>query len=154
LKTSLQLRLEQQPDALQFLLQGLSDEQIHQSPAPGKWSIHQNIAHLGRYHQVFIERVHKVLETTAPDFERYSADEDPEFSIWTQKDTQAVLLDFDDTRQQLNDLLQTLSAEQLSRTGNHPVYGSFNIESWVEFFLLHEAHHFFTILKIGQVKSK
>ena len=153
MKTSLQVRLEQQPDALQFLLQGLSEEEISRQPAPGKWSIRENIAHLGRYHEVFAARVQQMLTTDTPGFEKYVAEQDPAFLQWCEKDIQAILLDFDDTRQHLNDLLNEIPTDQLSRTGIHPVYGAFNIESWTEFFLLHEAHHFFTIFRIGQVKQ-
>ncbi len=42
-----------------------------------------------------------------------------------------------------------LHEEQLMRIGLHPVYGPMTIEGWTEFFLLHEAHHFFTILRLG-----
>lgn len=35
------------------------------------------------------------------------------------------------------------------RIGLHPVYGPMTLEGWTEFFLLHEAHHLFTILRLG-----
>jgi len=39
-----------------------------------------------------------------------------------------------------------LSDEQLTRTGLHPVLGEMDIPLWLEFFLLHEAHHLYAIL--------
>jgi hypothetical protein len=49
----------------------------------------------------------------------------------------------------LNAFLSILHQEQLTQTGSHPLFGSMSVEGWTEFFLLHEAHHFFTILKVG-----
>jgi len=49
----------------------------------------------------------------------------------------------------LNAFLSILHEEQLTQAGSHPLFGSMGVEGWTEFFLLHEAHHFFTILKVG-----
>ncbi|PYX99012.1 MAG: hypothetical protein DMG63_10280 [Acidobacteria bacterium] len=42
--------------------------------------------------------------------------------------------------------LSSLSDEQLARTGIHPVLGEMDVPLWLEFFLLHEAHHLYAIL--------
>src|SRR6266542_1985639 len=115
METSLQLRMQHQPDALNHLLYELNDESAKQRPDKDKWSIFENIAHLGRYHEVFLQRVQTILKEQDPLFDRYVADTDE---------------------------------KQLMRTGRHPVYGKRNINGWTEFFLLHEAHHFYTILKL------
>ena len=52
------------------------------------------------------------------------------------------------SRKTLNDFLFGLDEHQLMRTARHPAYGKWNINGWTQFFLLHEAHHFFTILKL------
>lgn len=50
--------------------------------------------------------------------------------------------------QNLNELIFTLSEKELDRTGVHKKYGDLNIVQWIEFFLLHEAHHLFTIFQL------
>ena len=32
--------------------------------------------------------------------------------------------------------------------GHHPKYGALTLVEWTEFFLLHEAHHLFTLFKL------
>jgi DinB superfamily len=66
-----------------------------------------------------------------------------------QKSFVELLNDFREDRHNLNKYLESLSTEQLQRTGRHPVYGLINVEGWTEFFLLHEAHHFWTIAKLA-----
>jgi hypothetical protein len=34
----------------------------------------------------------------------------------------------------------------LSRKGFHPSFGALTIPQWLEFFLLHEAHHLYTAM--------
>jgi len=49
-------------------------------------------------------------------------------------------------RSELITLLGTLREPQLERTGSHPILGELSIPQWLEFFLLHEAHHLYAIL--------
>jgi hypothetical protein len=42
-----------------------------------------------------------------------------------------------------------LRPADLNRTGEHPVFGKMNMIKWLHFFLLHEAHHLFTIFKLA-----
>ena len=34
----------------------------------------------------------------------------------------------------------------MNRVGVHPVFGLMTIPLWLEFFLLHEAHHLYVVL--------
>lgn len=146
--TSLQMRMLHQRAALEYLLSGINEESAKQRPLADKWSIAENIAHLGRYHEVFLERMERVLAEDAPLFERYVADNDSEFIKWSAFDLQHMLQSFHMSRNKLNDFLFELTDEQLKKTGRHPVFGAMNINAWTEFFLLHEAHHYFTIFRL------
>jgi hypothetical protein len=42
----------------------------------------------------------------------------------------------------------------LQRIGRHARYGRLTVVQWVEFFLLHEAHHLYTIFMIVQELHK
>jgi DinB superfamily len=57
----------------------------------GKWSVTENIAHLGRYHEVFIERLHRLLSEEAPEFDAYSAEADPEWAAWQGRSFEEVM---------------------------------------------------------------
>ena len=46
-----------------------------------------------------------------------------------------------------NDAFPQLTPEQLARTGRHARFGSLTLRTWLEFFLAHEGHHLYVILK-------
>lgn len=150
MKTSLQLRMQHQPDSLTLLLHGLTEEQIRSRPIRDKWSIYENIVHLARYHEIFKDRVQQIVRTIdTPMFQQYKAENDKGFYNWQQKSFTELMNDFREDRHNLNNYLASLSKEELQKTGRHPIYGLLNVEGWTELFLLHEAHHFFTIVKLA-----
>ena len=65
----------------------------------------------------------------------------------------APLLTADETLRRMRDArarliawVNGLTPEQLERTGLHPAFGPMTIPRWLEFFLLHEAHHLYTAM--------
>lgn len=142
-------RLKTQYQALAEIIRGLNEEQLTSHPIPGKWSILENIAHLARYQVVFIERLKRMLSEESPGFEAYQAEKDPEFEKWLSKNSIMLEEEIAVDRKSINSLLTSLSAEQLQRTGVHPKFGKLTILTWTEFFLLHEAHHLFTIFRLA-----
>ena len=133
LSQSASIRLETQLDALSLVLDRASPEAISRRPASGKWSAHENLAHLARHHEVFLERVRRILE------------EDPQWPKWAALPTDEVLRRLKKFRSDLITLVKSLSPDQLSRIGLHPTFGEMTIPDWIEFFLLHEAHHLYVI---------
>jgi len=148
METSLQLRIQHTPDALNHLLYGLDEAHVKQRPIAEKWSILENIAHLGRYHEVFFERMQRILKEEHLLFERYVADNDEGFAEWCKNDFNQLIQKFHSSRKSLNEFLFKLSDEQLKRNARHPAFGQMSIIGWCEFFLLHETHHYFTIFKL------
>jgi hypothetical protein len=140
-------RLSTQHLVLEQLLQNASDKQLRQPIESGKWSVREQLAHLGRYQDVFGERVEVILEEEHPAFPSYVANNDPVFAEWKNR---AVKVNHDmlkTRRKLLVDRFATLGAASLNRTGSHPVFGRLKLTEWVELFLLHEAHHIFVIFK-------
>jgi hypothetical protein len=148
MKNSLMQRMIEQPDSLSILLHDITEEQIRSRPIADKWSIFENLVHLARYHQIFKGRLEKIQNEDSPTFQQYKAENDQGFYEWMKKSFVELMNDFRKDRHDLNNYLESLSTEQLQRTGLHPVYGLINVEGWAEFFLLHEAHHFWTIAKL------
>jgi hypothetical protein len=141
-------RLHQQHKSLELLLSGFSDAQLRQQVIVGKWSIFENIVHLATYQHTFFKRIAIILQEDNRPFHRYSAESDPLFHDNLTRGTAAILLDLESKRENITAMLQGLHQEELQRVGHHPVYGKMDIQEWVEFFLLHEAHHLFTIFKL------
>lgn len=126
----------------------LPAEQWHRLPALGKWSAAQHLAHLARYHQVFGGRLDQILNEQTPAFGRYRAEEDAEWPAWQFKPLGEVVRLLQEERTALISQVAALPAEALLRTGIHPLYGSMAVPQWLQFFVLHEGHHLFTIFTL------
>jgi inactivated superfamily I helicase len=142
-------RLRYQPDSLPTLLAGLTEAQIRQRPQPDKWAIFEQMAHLGRYQQVFTQRLRQIVDEENPVFSRYVAEDDPGFAVWLKRSVDDIRQRSQQEREGLLALLSGYPEEVMQRRGSHPTFGVMTICDWTEFFLLHEAHHLFAIMKLA-----
>lgn len=146
LNESLRARLRGQLDGLPLVLGGASSETLKQRPPSGKWSAHENLAHLARYHDVFRDRLQRILDEDRPQLGRYRAEDDPGWPPWPAREPDDVLRRLHELRRELVAFVERLTPERLGRTGVHPLFGEMAIPEWIEFFLLHEAHHLYVIM--------
>jgi hypothetical protein len=142
------LRLATQLDSLDVILRGVSDSALRRRPADGKWSALEHLAHLGRYHEVFLERVERILAEDAPRLGLYRSEDDPGAEPWFGLPVRKVIERMRGLRAQLALRLANLGPDELLRAGVHPIYGEMPIPLWIEFFLVHEGHHLYTILRL------
>jgi len=149
LPSSITTRLQYQHKSLLDLVEGLTDDQVHQHIIPGKWSVFENIVHLQTYQHVFIFRVNEMLTGGNPSFDRYVAETDPYFPVNCSKSTREIMQDLLGLRKDIAAQINNLDEESLRKTGSHPVFGPMDLMQWLNFFLLHEAHHLFTIFKLA-----
>ena len=151
---SLTQRLKEQHKTIAALIIKLNNRQISQHVVKGKWSIHENIAHLAKYQPVFLDRIHKILTADQPVFSSYKAEDDDEFEIYCAFTTYELLKKISSDREVIFHLITHLPVDKLDRTGTHPKYGKLTILEWSEFFLLHEAHHLFAIFQLAHGVKK
>jgi hypothetical protein len=97
---------------------------------------------------VFLDRINLILADDNMVFERYKAENDPEFESWRQYDLSTLLNKLDEDRINIFDTIAYLTPAELGKTGVHKKYGTLTITEWTEFFLLHEAHHIFYYFSI------
>ena len=133
---------------LDLALQGVVVETILQPPASGKWSANEHLAHLSRYHQVFLERIDRILKEKNPALSRYRAEEDPEWEQWRGLAYKQIASELATLREKLIARLKALSDADYERTGVHPKFGEMSLALWLEFFLVHEAHHLYAVLPL------
>jgi hypothetical protein len=146
-------RLNKQLDVIPLLLEEASTAVIHARPPSDQWSAHENLAHLARHHQVFLERVHRILNESEPELGQYRAESDASWPEWSSLSTEEVQSRLRSLRKELSLLLVELSEEELSRAGIHPLFGKMSLARWLEFFLLHEAHHLYLVMiRLGQAQ--
>jgi hypothetical protein len=150
LSASIQTRLRHQHQTIRELIDPLTELQLKQRINPGKWSAFENIAHLACYQPVFLHRLERIQSENNAIFGRYVAEEDPDFPGYGQQQLSRLLGDIDANRKMIITLFDGLNEPTLQRTGTHARYGLLAIPKWTEFFLLHEAHHLYTIFMLVQ----
>jgi uncharacterized damage-inducible protein DinB len=135
-------------DFLSEAVRGVSPESLSRRVNPEKWSAHENLAHLARYHQVFLERMERILAEHSPSFASYRAENDPEWPRWANMPLQEMLAEMTSLRKKLMARLRSLTEEDFSRTGTHSKFGEMSLALWLEFFLVHEGHHLNVVLNL------
>lgn len=148
LSSSALSRLQYQHETIRELVKGFDEAQLRLAVNPGKWSAFENVAHLTAYQPTFIQRMQLIEQKDNPSFERYVADNDPAFHQCTQLSIKELLDDLSTQRFIIHKHISSLNETALRRMGSHPKYGDMAISQWTEFFLLHEAHHLFTIFML------
>ncbi len=146
LSESTSARLATQLEPLARLFTGVGEDAMRRRTTSGKWSAHENLAHLARYHEIFIERLRRMLTEERPQLGRYRSEDDPGAARWMAMSVDETLSQLKTLRSKLVGMIENLSPEELGRTGIHPVLGEMTIPLWIEFFLLHEAHHLYIAL--------
>lgn len=135
------------------LLSALDEKAFHHK-IDGKWSILENIAHLGRYQEIFFERIELMLNRDCPSFPRYIAENDINFSKWHDANLKTIVKDLKTDRDTIVSLVLMLSSSDFERLGEHPTFGKIAILEWIRFFLYHESHHLYQIFRLkSQIKN-
>lgn len=154
LSSSISTRLQYQHKSLVDIIDGLTEEQTRRQVITGKWSIFENIVHLQTYQHTFIKRIREILTGENPVFSRYTAESDLLFTDNCEKSIREIMQDMLTIRKEIVSGILSFNEADLPKTGIHPVYGQMNILQWLNFFLLHEAHHLFTIFKLAAELKK
>ena len=147
-------RLATQLDVLRMFLDGPNAAYAEQAPAGGGWSAKENVAHLARHAHVFRGRLDRIVREDHPNLGTYRPEDDPEWPVWRALPLDEALRRLRATRVQLLAWVSALSAKDAGRVGVHPRFGEWDIERWLEFFLLHEAHHlYFMVRRLAQARQ-
>jgi hypothetical protein len=148
LSASILARLRHQHETIRELIGDLPEQKLRLRIDPAKWSAFENIAHLTCYQPVFLARIQRIQQENNPFFPRYVAEADPEYPGYVERSLGRLLATIQSDRQTLITLLEEMDDAALQRTGQHARYGLFSQAQWTEFFLLHEAHHLYTIFML------
>jgi hypothetical protein len=148
------LRLERQLEVIPLLLGGASAEAMMARSASGEWSPHENLAHLARHHAIFLERLQRIISEDAPELTRYRSEEDSGWGKWSSLTTDEVISRLHTLRAEIVRFIKRLPDAETNRVGIHPLFGQMDLAHWVEFFLLHEAHHLYKLMiRLGETRN-
>lgn len=142
-------RFNNQHKCIKSYIDQLPPEAIYNRLNADKFSIHETIAYLTRYHHIFIDRLLQMKQEINPFFEIYRPEEDAEFAFTSAKTTGSLLHELYRLRSDLLLMMEDFPEEFSSRIGTHAVLGKMNIHQWIEFFLLHESAQLFKIFKLA-----
>ena len=102
-------RLETQLEVIPGLLAGASEESVEARTVSGQWSARENLAHLARYHAVFLERLRQMLEEDSPKFGRHRAEEDSALARVERLTLEEILARMKVLREEIVGLVSSLS---------------------------------------------
>jgi len=148
---SIKDRLNSQHLAIKELIKNLDEDFINKRHETGKWSIQENLVHIISYHQVFLTRLDKIIKSDNPYFDRYTSEGDSYFDKIKNLLSVELLNHLEEERKNVTDLIFKLDKNELQKPGTHQKFGEMNVVEWIEFFLLHEAHHIYTIFKLSKM---
>jgi uncharacterized damage-inducible protein DinB len=133
--------LQQTEGGLQGILEGLSDEQIVQPEAPGKWSIRHVMQHLADSELVWGYRLRMVLAHDRPPLVGYDQDLWADRLRYNEADARRALGDFGVVRRTNLRLLQGASSADLARVGVHAERGEESIAHMIQLYAGHDLLH-------------
>ncbi len=145
-------RMRTQLECLPILLSGVPEGRLDNRPIAGKWSAREHLAHLARYQQMFFSRMQRIRSEDCPPLPRYRAEDDAEWPHWMLLPTAGILSSLRSLRAQLVSEVGHLSATEFSRIGIHSKFGEMTLGQWLEFFLLHEAHHLLAVMQLIRMR--
>ena len=142
-------RLLNQHKTLKSYIDDLPPEAIYTRLNSDKFSIHETISYLTRFHHVLLNRLVRMMDEVNPYFEVYKPDDDSDFHFTCAKSTGSLLHELYRLRSDIILKIESLPIENYARVGTHAVLGRMNISQWIEFFLLHESNHLFRVFKLA-----
>ncbi len=152
---SLIARLTTQLESVSLVLARAAPGALDARPRPDEWSARENLAHLARHHAVFVARLRRLLAEDRPALGRYRAEEDPDWPAWAALPLDEALERLRALRAELVALVRALSPAESARTGVHPTFGELDVAGWLDFFLLHEAHHLYiALVRVGEASRR
>jgi uncharacterized damage-inducible protein DinB len=124
---------------LTVLTSGLSDSQLNQAPAPGKWSIREILSHLADCEMVFAFRIRQTLAEPHHVLQPFDQD------IWAKPyaiyPATVALETFGAVRKWNLALIASLPAEAFEKPVTHPERGTMTLGTIVETMGGHDVNH-------------
>lgn len=144
-------RYASQPGDLARLVVGMPDERVRGELEPGGWSTHQVLTHLRDVEaQAFAPRIKKMLEEPSPKLPSFDPELWMDEHYYAQEAVGEIVGEIENLRLEGSRLIQPLSQDQWSRTGEHPSFGVRTLQWWIEYSVNHFDEHLEQLAKARQ----
>lgn len=145
---------------------GLTDEQLNEEVESGRWTIAQVLEHLYLIESVVAARIEKMLadEKNGPadkqkpiqrTLDRSHKAEAPAILEPSQgfQSGDVITGKLAESREKLLAIIDSAGDESVlsGKSAQHPVFGTMNLQQWIEFIGLHERRH---LQQIEELKAK
>jgi hypothetical protein len=145
--------LQSTAERIQELTAGLTPEQLATPPEPGKWSIHEIVAHLADCELVFQTRARMIMFQDVPTLVNF--DQEPWVLGWArEKEPWAETFEkFAVLRRSILRLFLNAEGHDLVRYGVHTERGPQTINDYVEMMAGHDINHLQQIERVRGIVS-
>jgi len=140
--------LQDTVSALEQVRDGLSNEQLTQPEANGKWSVRHVLQHLADSELVWSYRLRMVLAHDRPQLTGYDQDLWAERLRYDEADADRALQEFSVLRRTNLRLLARASVEDLKRVGVHAERGVESVEHMIRLYAGHDLLHLEQLARI------
>ncbi|HLK50004.1 MAG TPA: DinB family protein [Bryobacteraceae bacterium] len=134
-------RFRRGPEVLAVVLTGVFGEEEDFTPAPGKWSIRQIVAHLADAEMVMAHRFRQVIAESNPTIVAFDQDAWARNLDYTRRKPKQSLETFRRVRAENHELLKDLPESAFTRAGNHTERGPVTLLQFVEGAAQHAESH-------------
>lgn len=145
--------LRSTPDAVRHAVVDLTDGELSQPEAPGKWSIRHVVRHLADSDLVWGYRVRLVLAQDRPTLTGYDQDRWAEHLHYDEAPIEAALEEFTVLRRSNLRLIAGASPGDLERVGVHAERGEESVAHMVRLYAGHDLLHLAQLARIRQTIS-
>ena len=143
--------LPRTPDAVREAIAGLSETQLSQREAPGKWAIRHVVRHLADGDLVWGWRMRMVLAHDRPTITGYDQDLWADRLHYSEADVSLALDDFSVLRRSNLRLLGAASAADMQRVGVHSERGEESVAHMIKMYAGHDLLHLAQLQRIRAV---
>ena len=143
--------LPRTPDAVREAVAGLSETQLSQREAPGKWSIRHVVRHLADGDLVWGWRMRMVLAHDRPTITGYDQDLWADRLHYGEADVSVALDEFSVLRRSNLRLLGSATAADMQRVGVHSERGEESVAHMIKMYAGHDLLHLAQLERIRAV---
>jgi hypothetical protein len=129
------------PGLLRQTVAGMTHDQLHARPIPGKWSTHEVVCHVADYEPIYADRMKRVIALKDPELLKGDPGLFAARLAYQHRDLDEELTLIDLTRKQMARILRGLTPDDFQRQGGHSRDGTLTLEELLRRITAHIPHH-------------
>jgi hypothetical protein len=121
-------------------LEGASQAELDNRPAPAKWSAREIVHHLADSEMTSAIRLRRLIAEDVPLIQGYDQEEFAR-RLYYDRPIEASLRAFRAARESTAEILDRMTEAQWAREGTHSESGQYSVERWLEIYADHAHNH-------------